>query len=153
MHTNTIEGLVGARTNVNLLNTPMQVFKEAENKGDTATMERAMKYAGEVADDAEEYKTKADKGMQEDAKETKEKAEAEREKMIQKHREEREEFEKRMEEGGTENNSVSDSANVDGEISPETTDSTLQAESVTYTKTGEVSQVQAESGANISVSV
>lgn len=42
MHTKTIEGLVGASTNVNLLNTPMRVFKEARRRGDTATMERAM---------------------------------------------------------------------------------------------------------------
>lgn len=47
MNTKTMEGLVGARTNMNLMNTPMRVFKEARRKGDTATMERAMGYADE----------------------------------------------------------------------------------------------------------
>ena len=39
MHTKTMEGLVGARTNMNLLNTPMRVFKDARRRGDTATMD------------------------------------------------------------------------------------------------------------------
>ena len=33
MHAKTMEGLVGARTNVNLMNTPMNVFKETRRKG------------------------------------------------------------------------------------------------------------------------
>ena len=33
MNTKTMEGLVGARTNMNLVNTPMRVFKEARRKG------------------------------------------------------------------------------------------------------------------------
>ena len=71
MHTKTMEGLIGARTNMNLMNTPMRVFKEARRKGDTETMERAMGYVGDFSDKAEEYKAEADKGMEEDAKESK----------------------------------------------------------------------------------
>ena len=56
MNTKTMEGLVGARTNMNLLDTPMRVYKEARRKGNTATMERAMGYAGEFSGKAEEYK-------------------------------------------------------------------------------------------------
>ena len=74
MNTKTMEGLVGARTNMNLLDTPMRVYKEARRKGNTATMERAMGYAGEFSGKAEEYKAEADKGMEEDAKEAREKA-------------------------------------------------------------------------------
>ena len=44
MNTKTMEGLVGARTNIELLNTPFRVFKEARRKGDTETMKRAMGY-------------------------------------------------------------------------------------------------------------
>ena len=69
MNTKTMEGLVGARTNMNLMNTPMRVFKEARRKGDTATMERAMGYADEFSGKAEDYKAEADKGMEEDARE------------------------------------------------------------------------------------
>lgn len=73
MNTKTMEGLVGARTNMNLMNTPMRVFKEARRKGDTATMERAMGYADEFSGKAEDYKAEADKGMEEDAREAREK--------------------------------------------------------------------------------
>lgn len=98
MNTKTMEGLVGARTNMNLMNTPMRVFKEARRKGDTATMERAMGYADEFSGKAEDYKAEADKGMEEEAREAREKAKLQREEAIQKRREEREKLEKRIEE-------------------------------------------------------
>lgn len=89
MHVKTMEGLVGARTNMNLLNTPMRVYREARRRGDTAAMERSMGYVGEYADKAEEYKAEADKGMEEDARETREKAKSGREEAVRKCREER----------------------------------------------------------------
>ena len=98
MNTKTMEGLAGARTNMNLLNTPMRVYKEARRKGDIATMERAMGYVNDFADKTEEYKTKADKGMEEEAKETREKLKLRREEVLQKRREEREKLEEKMEE-------------------------------------------------------
>ena len=52
MHTKTMEGLIGARTNMNLMNTPMRVFKEARRKGDTETMERSIVYVGDFSDKA-----------------------------------------------------------------------------------------------------
>ena len=67
MHTKTMEGLIGARTNMNLMNTPMRVYKEARRKGNSETMERAMGYANECSDRAEEYKAEADEGMKKDA--------------------------------------------------------------------------------------
>lgn len=54
MHTKTMEGLVGARTNMNQLNTPMRVYKEARRKGDTATMERAMGFVNDFSDKEQE---------------------------------------------------------------------------------------------------
>ena len=44
MHTKVMEGIVGARTNMDMVDVPMRVYKEARRKGDTATMERAMGY-------------------------------------------------------------------------------------------------------------
>ena len=64
MNTKTMEGLVGARTSMKILNTPFRVFKEARRRGDTATMERAMGYVNEYRDKADEYKAKADEGME-----------------------------------------------------------------------------------------
>lgn len=163
MHTKTMEGLVGARTNMNLMNTPMRVYKEARRKGDTETMERAMGYVGECSDRAEEYKAEADEGMKKDAEETRRIAEEQREEAIQKRREEREKLEERIEENrnadtNTDTVEISeegkvllkDSTDMDNTASSETkTD--VAKEPVTYTKTGEA--VPAEQESNISVSV
>ena len=98
MHTKTMEGLVGARTNMNLMNTPMRVYREARRKGDTETMERAMGYAGECSDKAEEYEVKADEGMKKDAEENRKIVKEQCKEAIQRLRAEREQLEKKMEE-------------------------------------------------------
>lgn len=106
MNTKTMEGLIGARVNMELMNTPMRVYKEARLKGDTETMERSMGYVNEFSDKAGEYKTEADKGMKEDVKEAREKAESEREEAVKKRREEREKFEEKIEEKRNEDKNV-----------------------------------------------
>ena len=167
MHTKTMEGLAGASMNMKLLNTPFRVYKDAERRGDTAVMERAMGYVGEFADQAEDYQKKAEKGMKEDAKEAGEKAKTEQENAIQKRKDQREEMEKRIAEsrnGDTDTISISESgkAALDGKtdsvqtgadngISAEETADAIKMESVIYTKTGEASK--SESDTNISVSV
>lgn len=103
MQTKTMEGLIGARTNMELLNTPFRVFKEARRKGDTAMMERAMGYMGDFHEDAYEYKAEADEGMKEDAEETRKIAKEQQEEMIENRREEREEQQKKLEEERKEN--------------------------------------------------
>ncbi len=103
MHTKTMEGLIGARTNMEMLNTPFRVFKEARRKGDTAMMERAMGYMGDFHEDAYEYKKEADEGMKEDAEETREITREQLEETIRNRREEREEQEKKLEEERKEN--------------------------------------------------
>ena len=167
MHTKTMEGLAGASMNMKLLNTPFRVYKDAERRGDTAVMERAMGYVGEFADKAEDYQKKAEKGMKEDAKEAREKAKTEQENAIRKRKEEREELEKRIAEsrnGDTDTVSISENgkAALDGKtdsvqtgadngIPVEETADAIKMEPVIYTKTGEASK--SESGINISVSV
>ena len=169
MHTKTMEGLAGASMNMKLLNTPFRVYKDAERRGDTAVMERAMGYVGEFADKAEDYQKKAEKGMEEDAKEAREKAKTEQENAIQKRKEQREELEKRIAEsrnGDTDTVGVSESGKAaldektdsvqtgaDSGISAsvEETVDAIKTEPVIYTKTGEASKL--EYGANISVSV
>lgn len=93
MHTKTMEGLIGARTNMNLTREPMRVYKEARRKGNTAVMERAMGYVHDFEDRAYEYKDKADEGMKEEARENREKEKLEREKALEERREERKEQE------------------------------------------------------------
>lgn len=97
MHTKTMEGLIGARTNMDMTNVPMRVFKEARRKGDTATMERAMGYVNDFENRADQYKDTAEEGMKEEAEEAKEKAKQELEEKIEKSREERKELEAQRE--------------------------------------------------------
>ena len=163
MNTKTMEGLVGASTNMKLVNTPMRVYKEARRRGDTATMERAMGYVGEFSDRAEEYKAEADKGMEEDAREAREKAKLQREEAVQKRREEREKLEEKIEENrNADTNSDTVEISEDGKVLLKDnidSDSTGSDERkmdavkkpVTYTKTGET--LPSEQGASISVSV
>lgn len=146
MNTKTMEGLAGAKTNMNLLNTPMRIFKEARRRGDTATMERAMGYVGDFADKTEEYKAKADKGMEEDARAAREKAELEREKSIRKRKEEREKLEERIEEKIEENRNTD--TELDNASSDETKTDVVKAP-VTYTKTGELSHTQQNASVSI----
>lgn len=152
MHTKTMEGLVGARTNMNLMNTPMRVYKEARRKGDTETMERAMGYVGECSDKVEEYKEKADEGMKEDAEETRRIAKEQREEAIRKRRDEREQREERCLLEISEEGKVlsKDHINLDSTESDEIKTDAVK-EPVTYIKTGEMVPVEQE--ASISVSV
>ncbi len=163
MHVKTMEGLVGARTNMKLMGTPMRVYKEARRKGDSETMERAMGYANECSDRAEEYKAEADEGMKKDAEETRKIAKEQREEAIRKRREEREKLEGKIEEnrnGDADTDTVQiseegkillkDSTDSDSAV-PVETKTDAAKEPVTYTKTGET--VPAEQGASISVSV
>lgn len=158
MHAKTMEGLAGASMNMKMMNTPFRVYQEAERRGDTSVMERAMGYVGETADKAEDYQKKVEKGM-------KEKAKSEQENAIQKRKEERGEQEKRIAEsrnGNTDTVSISENgkailgessdlaqAGTDSGIPVETADA-VKTEPVIYTKTGEA--VRPKSGTNISVS-
>ncbi|MDE6365355.1 MAG: hypothetical protein K2L86_14020 [Lachnospiraceae bacterium] len=165
MHTKTMEGLVGARTNMNLLNTPMRVFKEARRKGDTAAMERAMGYVGDFSDKVEQYQAEADKGMEEDAKEAREKAKQQREEAIRKRKEEREKLEEKLEESRNADantdtdetdarlveNSEEGRVYVKDDSNPDGKKSDAVKEPMAYTKAGAALAMEQE--ANISVSV
>lgn len=112
MNTKTMEGLIGAGKNIDLVNTPMRVFKEARRKGDTATMERAMGYANDFTDKAREYKTQADEGTREEAREEREKARLEQLEAIEKRREERKEQEEKIEESTNPADNIIDTVEI-----------------------------------------
>lgn len=167
MNSKNMEGLIGARTNINTANTPMNIYKRARRDGDTATMERSMGYVNEYTDRAKQYKAEADEGMKEDAKEARKKAEAEREKTIEKRRKDREKLEERIEESRKSREDkveISEDGKTMLEENKENTDfggatfidkraedASEVNEAVTYTKMGEVSQT--EKSASISISV
>lgn len=52
MKSGSMEGLIGANANVDIAKVPLRVYKEAERKGDTATMERSMGYFTEFSQKA-----------------------------------------------------------------------------------------------------
>ena len=148
MHTKTMEGLIGARTNMNLMNTPMRVYKEARRKGDSETMERAMGYANECSDRAEEYKEEADEGMKKDAQEMRRIAREQRKEAIQKRRAEREKLEKKIEENRN------DDANTDTkETSACLLEISEEGKALLKNNTGVDNTVSAEPSTSTSISV
>ena len=150
---------------MNLMNTPMRVFKEARRKGDTETMERAMGYVGDFSDKAEEYKAEADKGMEEDAKEAREKAELQREEVVQKCGEEREKLEAKIEENrNADSNTDIVEISEEGKVllkdnlaadavgaETDAVKSDTVKEPVTYTKTGDAVPMEQETSISVSV--
>lgn len=77
MKSGSMEGLIGANANVNIAKVPLRVYKEAERKGDTATMERSMGYFTEFSQKAVQYKERAAEETLKEQRE--ERAERERE--------------------------------------------------------------------------
>ncbi len=170
MNTKTMEGLVGARVNMDLLNTPFRVYKEARREGDTATMERAMGYVDDFSDRADGYKAKADEGMKQDAEDAREKLRTDCEEAARERRKEREAFEqkiaeKREEETKTDTVEISEEGRsleengrveADDAKGADTDDGAQSAEPAVkqptiYTKTGAVSPPEQEAVLSVSV--
>lgn len=93
----TAEGLIGANNAINVMNTPMKVFKEARARGDKATMDRAMDYVEKSHDEVWEKKYSTDEGLRQEAEENKLKAEQAREELTERIRESREALEEKTE--------------------------------------------------------
>lgn len=77
MNVKTMESLMGANANANLMATPMKYYKEAQLKGDTEKMERAMGYVSDFSDKAQEYNTGVSLGLEQEAEEAREAQKAE----------------------------------------------------------------------------
>ena len=146
MHTKTMEGLIGARTNMNMTKVPMQVYKEARRKDDFATMERAMGYVNDFENKAYQYKDEADEGMKEEAKEAREKEKLAREQAIEKRRDERKELEAQKAQKEVEN--VDDTAKPVSEenLSTEADTVTPKADTVEISSEGRTLLNQSPSG-------
>lgn len=147
MHTQTMEGLIGARTNMNLMDVPMRVYKEARQKGDTANMERAMGYAMDFGETAKEYQKKADEGMEKDAKEARDKEKKASEKMVEERRKERDELRERLERSKAEKSGTE----MNEEVSGRADEASGQEENVAVTAKDSV--VHAGLGERIDVSL
>lgn len=88
MNAGVMEGLIGASSNMKMVDVPMRVYHEAERRGDTATMERAMGYASDFTQRADAYKEKAEEELKLEMDEKRELEKLEREEAIEKAKEE-----------------------------------------------------------------
>ncbi len=149
MHVKTMEGLAGAGKNMELLKTPMRVFREARREGNQAKMERAMRYAGEISDKAREYKTEAEEGMKEEAEEIREAKQAACEQALEAQRDEQ----KEQKEPASGQN-LPDSLEISEEGKRLLRDQMEQEgakEAVTYVRTGTGNQAQPEARVSVTV--
>lgn len=159
----TAEGLLGANNAMNVIRTPMKVFKEARARGDKETMDRAMGYVEKAHDEAWEKKYSADEGLKQEAEENKLKAEQEREELAQRIRENCDDLENRSEESSGIETVISESGTgesdtegdtlteaVTSAVSAKTVES-AQTDPVTYTRRGEIKAVEVKPEFSVSV--
>ncbi|HBH94446.1 MAG TPA: hypothetical protein DDX91_01750 [Ruminococcaceae bacterium] len=161
----TQEGLIGANNAMNVIRTPMKVFYEARARGDKATMDRAMGYAGEINEDAWKHKYSTDEALKEEAEENNAKAEKEAEALAQRIEENRDKPEERIEEGRSDGlqtvTGVKTEENGDG-VSDEckstnsaekigTGENCSGTEPITYDESGRISSLETDVQFNVVV--
>ena len=83
MKAGSMEGLIGASVNMKLSQTPMRVFKEAERRGDTAVMERAMGYVTDFQQKAHECNDRAQEELAKELKEERKEQELKRQQALE----------------------------------------------------------------------
>ncbi len=91
MKAGSMQGLIGANVNMKLTRTPMRVFKEAERRGDTEIMKRAMGYVEDFQEKAHECSDKAQNEIGKELKEERREQDIRREQAIER-KEDAEEF-------------------------------------------------------------
>lgn len=88
MNAGVMEGLAGASSNMKMVEVPMRVYREAERRGDTATMERAMGYAANFTERANAYKDMAEEETKLEMEQKRETEKLEQKEAIEEAREE-----------------------------------------------------------------
>lgn len=97
MKAGSMEGLIGASVNMKLTRTPLRVYKEAERRGDTEVMERAMGYVTEYQEKAHECSDRAQEALAKELKEERKEQEVKREQALER-KEEAQEFVEKVQE-------------------------------------------------------
>ena len=115
MKAGSMEGLIGASQNMKLTRTPMRVYKEAEHRGDTETMERAMGYVTDFQEKAHEHSEKAQEELAKELKEEREEQELKREQATTKRKEETKEYREKVQESNKSDIQGIDSAEISEE--------------------------------------
>lgn len=83
MKAGSMEGLIGASVNMKLSRTPMRVYREAERRGDTAVMKRAMGYVTDFQEKAYECSDRAQEELAKELKEERKEQEIRREQALE----------------------------------------------------------------------
>lgn len=94
MKAGSMEGLIGASVNMKLSQTPMRVYKEAERRGDTEVMKRAMGYVTDFQEKAHECSDRAQEELTKELKEERKEQEIKRQKALERKEETKEYVEK-----------------------------------------------------------
>lgn len=115
MKAGSMEGLIGASVNLKMTETPMRVYKEAERRGDTAVMERAMGYVTEFQEKAHKYSDKAQEELVKELKEERKEQELKREQAIEKRKEETKEYKEKLQESNKSDIQEADSVEISEE--------------------------------------
>lgn len=115
MKAGSMEGLIGASVNLKMTETPMRVYKEAERRGDTAVMERAMGYVTEFQEKAYKYSDKAQEELVKELKEERKEQELKREQAIEKRKEETKEYKEKLQESNKSDIQEADSVEISEE--------------------------------------
>lgn len=115
MKAGSMEGLIGASLNMKLSRTPMRVYKEAELKGDTEAMERAMGYVTDFQEKAHECSDKAQEELAKELKAERKEQELKREQAIEKRKEEAKEYEEKLQESNKSDVQKADSVEISEE--------------------------------------
>ncbi|MDE5699205.1 MAG: hypothetical protein K2K74_01290 [Lachnospiraceae bacterium] len=114
MKAGSMEGLIGANLNMKLSRTPMRVFKEAERKGDTEVMKRAMGYVTEFQEKAHECSDRAQEELAKELKEERKEEEIRRE-QAQERKEETKKYVEKIQENNKADTPKTDSVEISEE--------------------------------------
>lgn len=115
MKAGSMQGLIGASVNMKLTRTPMRVFKEAERRGDTETMKRAMGYVEDFQEKAHECSDKAQNEIGKELKEERREQDIRREQAIER-KEDAEEYTEKIRENNKPDQTDSVEISEEGKI-------------------------------------
>lgn len=162
MNVKTMEGLAGASTSIQLTAAPMSAAKEAERKGDTDKMQRALGYASMLTEQAGAYSEKTSQGMKLDAEEAKKQEELRQEKLEETKKAEAQAQKKPTEaESGAEEQAktpeydsaeISEEGRYQAELSGQiSSNPAAMPENITYNQSGELAVAAQEAGNTVDI--
>lgn len=150
MKAGSMQGLIGASVNMKLTRTPMRVFKEAERRGDTETMKRAMGYVEDFQEKAHECSDKAQNEIGKELKEERREQDIRREQAIER-KEDAEEYTEKIRENNKPDQTDSVEISEEGKIvlrnnsqTEETTPIVESTDVKLYTSEGKPKTIESE---------